>query len=96
MASNPTPHPRAVLSSDTSPAAEDVQVRLWRGMSSLDKAQLIIALSRSADAMALAGVRRDHPTASGREQFLRLAVRRLGKELASRAYPEVAALSDLS
>jgi len=44
--------------------------------------------------MALAGIRAEHPSASPRECFLRLAIRRLGYELAARVYPGIADLAD--
>jgi hypothetical protein len=88
------PRTRSVLASDTSAAAEEIQVGRWRAMTVADKAQLVTGLSQAADAMALAGIRHRHPTASARECFLRLAVLKLGVELASRAYPEIADVSD--
>ncbi len=90
------PTPGTTLSADTSAAAEDVQLRLWREMSDAEKARLVTALSQSADALARAGILHHYPAASARECFLRLAIRRLGIELASRAYPEIATLSDVS
>ena len=55
---------------------------------------LVTQLSQAADAMALAGIRIAYPSASVRERFLRLAIRRLGRELAARVYPEAAAIID--
>ena len=63
-------------------------------MTVADKARLVTGLSQAADAMALAGIRRRHPTATARECFLRLAALKLGVELAARAYPEIAHLVD--
>ena len=85
---------RAVLSADTSADAEEVQVRRWREMSPAEKASLVTMMSQSADRMALAGIRHRYPAAAARECFLRLAVLRLGRDLASAAYPEIAGLSD--
>ena len=87
---------KAVLSDDTSRDAEDVQVELWRAMSARDKAALVTALCRSADQMAMAGVRRRHPGASDRECFLRLASLKLGSDLARRVYPDIEDLDDLA
>jgi hypothetical protein len=86
--------PRAILSADTSAAAEDIQVRRWREMSAADKARVVTQLSAAATTMALAGIQYAHPAASARECFLRLAVRRLGRDLAMHAYPEIARLSN--
>ena len=85
---------RGVLAADTSPAAERLQVELWRRMSSVDKARLVDDLTRTADELALAGIRMRHPRASERECRLRLAVLKLGPDLAVRAYPEAAPLID--
>jgi hypothetical protein len=63
-------------------------------MSVREKATLVTQLSQTADAMALAGIRAAYPSASPRECFLRLAVRRLGRELAVRVYPEIAGITD--
>ena len=45
-----------------------------------------------AQELSLLGIRRRHPHASERECLLRLAVMKLGRELAGGAYPEVTAL----
>lgn len=87
---------RGVLSADTTREAEDIQVERWRAMSVQEKAQLVTALCQAADAMAHAGIRLRYPGASDRECFLRLAVLKLGAELARRVYPELNDLSDLS
>jgi hypothetical protein len=89
------PRPDSPLSLDTSADAERLQIRLWREMSPADKARLVSGLCESAHALALAGIRRRHPTASPRECFLRLAALTLGVELARRAYPELADISDV-
>jgi len=81
---------KAVLSDDTTAAAEDVQVRRWREMTSEEKSALITGLSRAAAAMAVAGIRHRHPSASEREIFLRYAILTLGAELACRVYRDAA------
>ena len=85
-----------VLSADSSPAIERLQVDAWRRMSSVDKARAVDGLSRAAQALALAGIRQRHPGASERECFLRLAVLKLGSEETLRLYPDAAALLDPS
>jgi hypothetical protein len=85
---------KAALSDDTTFEAEQVQVRRWREMSTIDKARLITDLCQAADALALAGIRHCYPTASSRECFLRLAILKLGRDLAQRAYSEVGQLPD--
>jgi len=84
---------RAVLSADTSREAEVLQVELWRRMSPADKARTIAGASLAAQQLSLAGIRLRHPNATERECLLRLAVLKLGSELALRAYPETTALS---
>ncbi|MGH2571608.1 MAG: hypothetical protein ACRDGR_10300 [bacterium] len=78
----------AVLASDTSRAAERMQIDLWRRMSPLEKAELLAAISRAAQELSLAGIRRRFPAASEPECLMRLAVLKLGSALAHRAYPE--------
>ena len=78
---------------DTSPDIEALQVLAWRHMTPAQKAKLVSSTSRGAHAMAMAGVRTRFPTASPREQFLRLAIVKFGLELARRAYPEIERLA---
>lgn len=85
----PTP-----LSLDTAPEVECLQVEGWRRMSPAEKAALVSGLSRAVDAMAWAGARHRHPGASERELFLRVAIARLGRDLAVEAYPDAAGLVD--
>ncbi|MCI0657876.1 MAG: hypothetical protein L0170_12505 [Acidobacteria bacterium] len=61
-------------------------------MSPIEKARTVAAISRSVQALSLAGIRLRYPEASERECFLHLAVLKLGRELACRAYPEAADL----
>ena len=77
-----------VLSRDTSPEAERRQVALWRGMTPLEKAHLVSSISRAAQLLSLAGIRRRHPAASEEECMLRLAKIKLGPKLFALAYPE--------
>jgi hypothetical protein len=88
------PLKKAVLSDDTAPEVEEVQVRRWRAMPSAEKARLIVGLCQAADALALAGIRHRYPAASHRESFLRLAMLKLGRDLACRAYPDANQLLD--
>jgi hypothetical protein len=82
----------AVLTPDTTRAVERIQVDLWRRMSSIDKARAVGGISRAVQELSLLGIRQRHPGASERECSLRLAVLKLGRELAFRAYPEARAL----
>jgi hypothetical protein len=76
--------------SDTSPEIERRQVESWRQMTPVQKAALISGLTGAAFAMTAAGVRQRHPGASPREQFLRVAIIALGRDLAILAYPDAA------
>ncbi len=77
------------LADDTPLDIEARQIEGWRKMSAAQKAFLVTSTSRAADDMARAGIRARFPGASEREQFLRLAILKLGKELARQAYPEI-------
>lgn len=78
----------ALLSSDTSLEAERIQVELWRRMSPIEKLRTVTEISRTAEQLSLAGIRLRHPRASEHECMLRLAILKLGRELACRVYPE--------
>lgn len=58
-------------------------------MSAAQKAETVATLSRGVRDLALAGIRQRYPDATAREQFLRLAMLTLGRELAAAAYPEI-------
>jgi len=86
--------PRPSLSLDTTAEIERLQVDGWRAMTPVQKAEIVSGLTQSAYELARAGVRARYPTASPREQFLRLAIDVLGRDLACRAYPDATALRD--
>ena len=77
------------LAHDTDLEVEARQVSAWRTMSAAEKAALVVSASRTADAMALAGIRERFPESTPREQFLRLAILKFGYELATQAYPDI-------
>ena len=83
---------RGLLSADSSPTVERLQIDAWRRMSPVDKARTVDELTRTVQVLALAGIRQRHPGASERECFLRLAVLKLGSEATMRLYPDAAAL----
>ena len=85
----PTP-----LAADTSPEVEALQVEGWRRTTPAEKAAMVVALSKSARDMMLAGIRDRHPGASEREVFLRAAIVLFGPELAVAAYPDAAPFLD--
>ncbi len=55
-------------------------------MSPAEKAARVVALTRAANTLALAGLRVRHPEASDGELLLRLAAIRLGPDLVRRVY----------
>ena len=83
-----------MLSLDSSPEMERLQIDLWRRMSPLEKARAVDGLSLATQELALAGIRQRHPQASERECLLRLAMLKLGPRLAVQVYPESADLLD--
>lgn len=82
----------AVLASDTSRQAEQIQVELWRRMSPLEKARAVSTICEAVQELSLAGIRLRHPDASDRECMLRLAALKLGTTLTLNAYPEASIL----
>ena len=85
---------RTPLALDTPLDVEARQVERWRTMTSAEKGRLITALCQSVHDLAWAGLKRRYPGASERELFLRMAVLRLGGELARKVHPDVATLAD--
>ncbi len=82
-----------MLTSDTSIEAEREQVEIWRRMSPVEKIHAVTEISRAVQQLSLAGIRLRHPEASDHECMLRLAVLKLGRQLACHVYPEAARLS---
>jgi len=81
-----------VLSHDSSPESQALQVELWRRMSTVERTRIISALTRSVQELSLAGIRRRNPGATDRECMLRLAALKLGMEMTLEAYPDAADL----
>ena len=79
-----------LLSADTSPAMEQLQIDFWRRMTPLDKARAVTQLTRATQELARAGIRQRHPHASEQECRLRLAVLKLGPRLAVLVEPDAA------
>ena len=73
--------PYRTQSPDTS---RDIEARMfdaYRSMSSAEKLRRIGELGRLAEAVALAGIRRQYPQADERELRLRLAARQYDREI---------------
>jgi hypothetical protein len=71
---------------DTSPEAWKVQMDLIRKMSPEERLERCFELCEFAEAFAEAGLRQRYPKAGDREIFLRLAHRKLGRELYNKVY----------
>jgi hypothetical protein len=74
------------LSSDTAPAAHEIMVGLWRDMTPSRKMCIVLDSNRICDELALAGIRRQYPEATEHEQRMRLAARRIDRDLMVKAY----------
>ena len=74
------------LFSDTTPAAEAVQIELMRRAPAWRKLQIMDQLNQSLRLWALSGLRQRYPGASDAEVRRRLADLVLGPELAARVY----------
>jgi hypothetical protein len=74
------------LPNDTNPKVEAFIVDGYRRMSPAQKIARVTALTRTVQQLALVDIRRRHPTASAREQSLRLASRWLEPELMRKAF----------
>jgi hypothetical protein len=79
----------SVLSSDTHPEMEALQVQFWQQASPTRKMQMLAQLNASARILALTGLRSRYPQANEAELRRRLAGLLLGEELASKVYGEL-------
>jgi len=79
----------SVLSSDTHPKMEALQIQLWRQASPTRKMHMLAQLNTSVRIVALAGLRSRYPQASEAELRRRLAGLLLGEELARKVYGEL-------
>jgi hypothetical protein len=63
-------------------------------MSSLDKVSLIRGICTATQRLSIAGIRQRHPEATKEECLTRLALLKLGPELARRVYPGATELTE--
>jgi hypothetical protein len=77
------------LSLDTSPEIERRQIEGWRRMSSDQKAATVTALTSTAIALAVAGIRHRHPDEGPDAHRIRLAVVLHGRERARQIFPDL-------
>jgi hypothetical protein len=78
------PHP--TLAADTDPAAERVQLAIYRAMTPVRKLQLVLEAIHLSRDLALAGLRARHPAAGPDDLRRRLYGLELGEELATKVY----------
>lgn len=78
----------AILSSDTHPKMEALQIELWRQASPTRKMTMLAQLNASTRLLALTGLRAQHPRESPEQLRRRLANLLLGEELARKVYGE--------
>jgi hypothetical protein len=83
---------RRPLADDTPLEIEQMQIAMWQRMTPAAKIGIVSAMCRRLHTLAAEGVRRRHPLADAREQFLRLAIVKLGYDLAVEAFPDAAGL----
>jgi len=76
----------AVLSADTSPDIENIQIERLRQMPPWRKLALVCEMNQTVRALALAGLRQRHPHDTPAQRQRRLADLLLGPELAARVY----------
>jgi len=79
----------SILSSDTHPKMEALQIQLWRQASPTRKMHMLAQLNASARTLALMGLRSRYPLATEAELRRRLADYLLGEELARKVYGEL-------
>jgi hypothetical protein len=79
----------SVLSNDTSPKMEALQIQLLRRASPLRKMEMLAQLNTAARMLALSGLRSRYPQAGEAELRRRLAGLLLGEELARKVYGEI-------
>jgi hypothetical protein len=82
-----------MIARDTSKAAADQQLAIYRAMSPGRRGELAWEMSMAARELALAGIRHRHPMYNADEQRLALFRLLLGDELFRRAWPHAPLLA---
>ena len=78
--------PLRPLAADTSPEAEARMIEYYRSLEPQERVAIALELTRLADEIALEGIRERYPQATEREQKLRLAALKYGRELILKAF----------
>ncbi len=71
---------------DTSPEAEAILCRLYRNMTTAQKARRLFSAYRMGKMLSMAGIRMNHPNASEEQVWHLWARRHLGDELYEKVY----------
>ena len=71
---------------DTTPDALDVYIGLHQAMSESHRLSRVFELGQFQQALQAANIRSDYPDADEQEIFLRVAARKLGRDLMIQAY----------
>lgn len=79
----------SALFPDTHPKMEALQIQLWRQATPTRKMNMLAQLNKSAQILALAGLRAQYTQASESEIRRRLADLLLGEETAYKVYGEI-------
>ena len=79
-------NPMSVLSSDTHPKIERMQIELIRRMPSWKKFSIVDGLNETVKTLAIAGIKQRQPNATPEQIHRILAVMMLGEELARKVY----------
>jgi hypothetical protein len=79
----------SILSSDTHPKMEALQIQVWREASPTRKIHMLAQLNASVRIVAVAGLRSRYPKANEGELRRRLADLILGEELARKFYGQI-------
>lgn len=78
-----------MLSSDTHPTMEALQIQLWRQANPTQKMDMLAQLISAARLMAMTGLRSQYPQADEAELHRKLAALILGEDLAEKVYGAV-------
>jgi hypothetical protein len=79
-------NPMSILSSDTHPKIEQMQIELIRRMPTWKKLAIVDGLNETVKTLALSGIKERNPGATPQEIHLLLAELILGAELARKVY----------
>lgn len=78
--------PMSVLSSDTHPKMEALQIEFIRRMPAWKKFAIVEGLNETVKTLAMSGIKQRHPTATPQQLQRMLAELMLGTKLASKVY----------